>query len=374
MVALTPRPSSSSSPSSSASWRRSTLLDLLQEFERDHPGLRHNLTAWQLSQGLWRLSRVEWPEEDAREAASGAAERERLRLAARASVLASASYSTFGALLVGWSRGVGPLLATSWRLLRGAARPQEAAFETHTRALGLRAADLLHAQWRPQFFDRRGAESLPVSGRRQGCAADGRPYAYTPAHFVVVDHQERSVVLVVRGSLDLEDVLADLQVAPTRRDQRRLGRGCHGGMADAAWRLAELHEARLRAALRAHRGYTLVLTGLAAGRKGPCTLPDDAAPSAPPGHRPGPRPLLRSPSPPPQQLASLRRPPQPVSGRTKAGWCSTGNRQATLWARASRLSLRCSSGDGWAGGSASRRAPSRRRARCRCARAAGWAT
>ena len=40
----------------------------------------------------------------------------------------------------------------------------------------------------------------------------------------------------------------------------------------------------------------LVLTGLAAGRKGPCTLPDDAAPSAPPGHRPGPRPLLRSPA------------------------------------------------------------------------------
>ena len=47
----------------------------------------------------------------------------------------------------------------------------------------------------------------------------------------------------------LADVLADMQVAPTRRDQRRLGRGCHGGMADAAWRLAGMHEERLRQSL-----------------------------------------------------------------------------------------------------------------------------
>ena len=37
------------------------------------------------------------------------------------------------------------------------------------------------------------------------------PYAYTPAHLLLVDHQERSVVLVVRGSLELADVLADMQ-------------------------------------------------------------------------------------------------------------------------------------------------------------------
>ena len=111
-------------------WRGSqghALLHLLQKFESDYPGLRHNLTAWQLSQGLWRLSRVDWPEDDVREASVGAAERETLRLAARASTLASASYSTFGALVVGWSRGLGPLLSTSWRLLCGIAKPQEVA-------------------------------------------------------------------------------------------------------------------------------------------------------------------------------------------------------------------------------------------------------
>ena len=113
---------------SRTSWWRtsqaSAFLHLLQKFESDYPGLRHNLTAWQLSQGLWRLSRVEWPEDDVHEASAGAAERETLRLAARASTLASASYGPFGALLVGWSRGLGPLLSTSWGLVRGIMRHQ----------------------------------------------------------------------------------------------------------------------------------------------------------------------------------------------------------------------------------------------------------
>ena len=124
------------------SWRSSqanAFLRLLQKFESDYPGLRHNLTAWQLSHGLWRLSQVEWPADEAHETSGGAAERETLRLAARASTLASASYGPFGALLVGWSRGLGPLLSTSWQLLRGIGRHREVAFETHTRALGLRA-------------------------------------------------------------------------------------------------------------------------------------------------------------------------------------------------------------------------------------------
>ena len=280
------------------SWRSSqanAFLRLLQKFESDYPGLRHNLTAWQLSQGLWRLSQVEWPADEAHETSGGAAERETLRLAARASTLASASYGPFGALLVGWSRGLGPLLSTSWQLLRGIGRHREVAFETHTRALGLRAGDILHAQWRPVFYERRGQAGLPVRrGRERGrgaiadaaatsdavaaddaaavaaeaagpLAAELGPYAYTPAHLLLVDHQERSVVLVVRGSLELADVLADMQVAPTRRDQRRLGRGCHGGMADAAWRLAGMHEERLRQSLHDHRGYTLTLTGHSLG-------------------------------------------------------------------------------------------------------------
>ena len=132
------------------------------------------------------------------------------------------------------------------------------AFETHTRVLGLRSSDILHAQWRPQFYERRGYVRPPLRGGRRCADAgtstfsaaasavaaatataaatttaataataaasaaataasaddDNAPFAYTPAHLVVLDHQERSVVLVVRGSLELADVLADLQAAP----------------------------------------------------------------------------------------------------------------------------------------------------------------
>lgn len=109
------------------------------------------------------------------------------------------------------------------------------AFETHTHALGLRSADILHAQWRPKFYERRDHASLLVRGGGRGAAARAAAaaspaaasvargaddvnaparFAYTPAHLVVVDRQERSVVLVVRGSLELADVLADMQVWP----------------------------------------------------------------------------------------------------------------------------------------------------------------
>ena len=87
------------------SWRSSqanAFLRLLQKFESDYPGLRHNLTAWQLSQGLWRLSQVEWPADEAHETSGGAAERETLRLAARASTLASAKSTSRLSTLTLW--------------------------------------------------------------------------------------------------------------------------------------------------------------------------------------------------------------------------------------------------------------------------------
>lgn len=220
------------------------ILGLLKEHaERDFTGLQR-LSVRQLSAGIWRLARVRWPAEDSLAALGSDKERETLRLAARASVLASASYSAFGALLVSWS----PLrlIATAWRLLWGVRRLHETAFDIHARPLGLRSSDLLHAQWRPR--------------REEG---SGGPY--TPAHYIVVDHAERAVVLVVRGSLDLSDVLTDLQVQPSRREEGLLGRGCHGGMARAALCLAEAHEGLLRRALREHRGYRLQLVGHSLG-------------------------------------------------------------------------------------------------------------
>lgn len=220
------------------------ILGLLREHaERDFPGLQR-LSVGQLPAGIWRLARARWPAEDSRAALGSREERETLRLAARASVLASASYSAFGALLVSWS----PLrlLSTAWRLLWNLHRLHEAAFDIHVRPLGLRSSDLLHAQWRPT--------------RDEGA---GGPY--TPAHYIVVDHAERAVMLVVRGSLDLSDVLTDLQVQPSAREERLLGRGCHGGIARAACGLAETHEALLRRALREHRGYRLQLAGHSLG-------------------------------------------------------------------------------------------------------------
>ena len=73
------------------------------------------------------------------------------------------------------------------------------------------------------------------------------------------------MVLVVRGTLALEDMVTIFEVAPTRRDERELGRHCHGGMAAAARRLVEQHGVLLDKALREHPGYRLDLTGHSLG-------------------------------------------------------------------------------------------------------------
>ena len=223
----------------------SRILRKLHEHAREMPG--RELSTWELSLGLLRLSRVAWPTETLAVVPGTRREGEDLRRAARASVLASASYGVFGALFASWSLGPLHLLATTWRLLCGLQRPQVAAFESHTRALGLRAADLLHAQWQPHM------------GREE--AAD----ALLPAHLIVVDHATQSVVLVVRGTLELDDVLTDLEFTPTRHERRLMGWGCHGGMVRAAQRLVDLHEETLRATLRRHRGYALTVTGHSMG-------------------------------------------------------------------------------------------------------------
>ncbi|EOD26373.1 hypothetical protein EMIHUDRAFT_205378 [Emiliania huxleyi CCMP1516] len=167
-----------------------------------------------------------------------------LGAARRCLELSCAAYGPFGALVVGASRG---RYWSTQRTLAGRAvwrRPNAAAFETLTQ-LSARHC-LLYAQWAPTGAPHRGG--------------------YVPAHYIVADPTLRAVVLVVRGSLGLRDVLVDLQTAPAPRHlEAALGRGCHGGIAAAAARLVGLHEARLRAALQRRPGWRLLVTGHSLG-------------------------------------------------------------------------------------------------------------
>jgi hypothetical protein len=217
----------------------SVMLALLHRHA--HESGLHQFSLWQFSRGLGILAEEHsrWPHE--KEVDASPKEIELMRRAAHFCTLATAAYGPFGALLVGWSRG--NFFATAWHLLRGLWRPNEAAFEVHTRQTARK--HLLYAQWRP-----RGVQ-------HQGC--------YSPAHFITIDHAERAIVFVVRGSLGLCDLITDLSDVPTDSDVRRLGEGCHGGIADAAQLLVERHESLLRHAMRAYPSYQLVLTGHSLG-------------------------------------------------------------------------------------------------------------
>ena len=213
-----------------------------------------------LLQGVSRLAVTEWPSQPLFNVALSGKERESLRRAARASVLSSAAYSTFGVLLVEWTRSPLQLIRVLWQMLCGLHRPHATAFQIHTKSLGLTARDLLHAQWRPRLLDHRGD-----AGPQDVEPSTSTLAAYVPAHFIAVDHAERAVVLVIRGTLALEDVVTIVEVAATPHDERELGRGCHGGMAAAARTLVTQHGSLLEETLRRYPGYRLDIAGHSLG-------------------------------------------------------------------------------------------------------------
>ena len=94
-------PSEAPFPSSFHAPRR--LVRLLDGHVRDIPG---RPSTQLLIQGLSKLAGVPWPEQPLKTVSltNSRSEREALRRAARASVLASAAYSTFGVFLVAWTR------------------------------------------------------------------------------------------------------------------------------------------------------------------------------------------------------------------------------------------------------------------------------
>lgn len=243
-------------------------MRLLDGHVRNIPG---RPSTQRLIQGLSRLAGVPWPEQPLKTVSltNSRSEREALRRAARASVLASAAYSTFGVFLVAWTRSPIHAFRTLWWMICGLHQPHRTAFDIHTRSLGLSSRDLLFAQWRPRLTNDQGERAIQWNGieppSRGSSTMSPAGSAYVPAHYIVVDHVERAVVLVVRGTLALEDMVTIFQVAPSRRDERELGRHCHGGMAAAARRLVEQHSGLLHQALRDHPGYRLDLAGHSLG-------------------------------------------------------------------------------------------------------------
>lgn len=88
------------------------------------------------------------------------------------------------------------------------------------------------------------------------------------AHFVAVDHEARAVVLTIRGTLGIDDLLTDLKCdyAPLTWQGREWT--AHGGMLRCAQHLAKQDNrvlATLREALEAHAGYGLILCGHSLG-------------------------------------------------------------------------------------------------------------
>ena len=88
---------------------------------------------------------------------------------------------------------------------------------------------------------------------------------YCPGHLVLLDHVSSAVVVAVRGSARVQDVLTDL-VCERATFECELGTGwAHAGMLKAATRLLEAVMPTVRAALSSHPGYRLVLTGHSLG-------------------------------------------------------------------------------------------------------------
>eukprot|EP01063_Lacrimia_lanifica_P003225 TRINITY_DN11711_c0_g1_i1.p1 TRINITY_DN11711_c0_g1~~TRINITY_DN11711_c0_g1_i1.p1 ORF type:complete len:752 (+),score=244.17 TRINITY_DN11711_c0_g1_i1:254-2257(+) len=89
-----------------------------------------------------------------------------------------------------------------------------------------------------------------------------------PAFYLAVDHGLRAVVVGVRGTMNLDDVLTDGCANPLPFGEHLCeGGAAHGGMAKAAWQIAAALEAKcgLRRVLEQNDGYKLVTVGHSLG-------------------------------------------------------------------------------------------------------------
>ncbi|KAI9012575.1 hypothetical protein CLU79DRAFT_798188 [Phycomyces nitens] len=102
------------------------------------------------------------------------------------------------------------------------------------------------------------------------------PSMHALVHYVAVDHQAKSIVLTCRGTLGLSDILTDLTCGyvdfdlPTDQpDAPPVHYRAHGGMLDAAQRLAAREKGRvfqtIRQGLQRYPDYGLVLCGHSLG-------------------------------------------------------------------------------------------------------------
>ena len=85
---------------------------------------------------------------------------------------------------------------------------------------------------------------------------------WCPYFLIVVDHKTKSVVLVVRGTLSMKDIMVDL----TATDKEfAAGSQAHAGILDGARKILRLTRAKLSELLKQHSNYDLVITGHSLG-------------------------------------------------------------------------------------------------------------
>ena len=88
---------------------------------------------------------------------------------------------------------------------------------------------------------------------------------YKPVHYVALDHQTKSVVVTIRGTMSFHDVLVDLVceqdvLSFMAEDEATEGRVHKGFLASANFLSTELHDL-VEAALLKHPTYRLIICG-----------------------------------------------------------------------------------------------------------------
>ncbi len=118
-----------------------------------------------------------------------------------------------------------------------------------------------------------GIEFLTQVAEEDIVTANAKSDLYMPAHYLAVDHSIKKVVISIRGTCSLQDVIVDLVCEPKELepfewesvnggDSDRIKFGyVHSGFWAAANRLSELLEFNLESALAKYPEYSLVIVG-----------------------------------------------------------------------------------------------------------------
>jgi len=104
--------------------------------------------------------------------------------------------------------------------------------------------------------EHKGGEKMLPSG-----GASVRPGQLCPMHFLAIDHKLKAVILSIRGTASISDVLTDLLCSP----RRILGGIAHDGFLRSAYDVLAYTRNHIEKALAEHEGYRLIVTGHSLG-------------------------------------------------------------------------------------------------------------